>query len=100
MSLWNRKWFKEPNNSSAGAAKERLEVMIAAQRSEVGDGRTGSSLDPKLLYKIQAEIMLVLEKYVRINREDLKIDISNPRPNLEVLEVSVPLGEDRIVSKI
>lgn len=87
--------FEKKQSNSAGAARDRLQLMIATQRVVVGDGRAQTSIDERLLYKIQAEIMLVLEKYVKINRDDVKIDVTNMGDNIEVLEVSIPIGEDR-----
>lgn len=90
-------FFKEKRvAASAGEAKERLQVMIATQRVAVGDGRGSSSIDERLLYKIQAEIMLVLEKYVSINRDNMKVEVSQVDSNTEVLEVTIPIGDEKI----
>jgi len=91
--------FTKKDESSAGQAKERLQLMISTQRMNIGDARGDQvTLDPKLLYKIQAEIMIVLEKYVSINRNDLEVEIRKIDENTEVLEVSIPIGGDKLVT--
>ncbi|MBQ69189.1 hypothetical protein CL689_03915 [Candidatus Saccharibacteria bacterium] len=93
-----RSLFAKKDESSAGHAKERLQLMISTQRMNIGDARgSQAALDPKLLYKIQAEIMLVLEKYVSINRDDLEVEIRKIDEHTEVLEVSIPIGGDRLI---
>ncbi len=83
--------LKPKEENTAHAAKERLQLMIAAQRASVGHDRSETFIDPKLMYKIQAEVVLVLEKYLSINRDEMKIEISQVDDRTEVLELNVPI---------
>ena len=73
---------------TASAAKERLQIIIARERS----GRSG----PDFLPALHQELIAVISKYVKVNPEDIKISL-NSQGNLEVLDVNVVLPEDELV---
>ena len=72
---------------TASVAKERLQIILAHERS----GRNGA---PPLDYlpALQHDLVAVLSKYVKINPEDIKVNLER-QDNLEVLEVKIELPE-------
>jgi cell division topological specificity factor len=71
---------------TAAVAKERLQIILAHERS----GRGGSRAD--YLPKLQEELMAVISKYVKIAPQDLKVSVAK-QDNLEVLEVKIELPD-------
>jgi cell division topological specificity factor len=71
---------------SAGAAKERLQIIIARERG--GGGRGG----PDFLPALHRELIEVISKYTKVNAEDIKISLDR-QGNLEVLDVNVVLPD-------
>ena len=71
---------------TAGVAKERLQIILAHERS----GRGGSRVD--YLPALQRDLLAVLAKYVSISPDDIKIDVDR-RDNLEVLQVKIELPD-------
>ncbi|MCW7541937.1 cell division topological specificity factor MinE [Aquabacterium sp. A7-Y] len=72
---------------SATVAKERLQIILAHERS----GRTGG---PDYLPQLQRELMEVISKYVSIKPDDIKVHLER-QENLEVLEVKIELPDVR-----
>ena len=73
---------------SANVAKERLQIILAHERS----GRNAA--EPDYLPELQRDLIAVLSKYVRINAEDIKVNLER-QDNLEVLEVKIELPDSR-----
>ena len=73
-------------NKSADVAKNRLQVIIAQQR-------TANNSNPDYLPMMQREIMDVIAKYTNADLDDVKIDL-HYRDNDSVMELSVALPED------
>jgi cell division topological specificity factor len=71
---------------TANVAKERLQIILAHERS----GRGGSR--PDYLPALQRELVAVISKYVSIKPEDIKVHLER-QDNLEVLEVKIELPE-------
>ncbi|HZT56369.1 MAG TPA: cell division topological specificity factor MinE [Burkholderiaceae bacterium] len=71
---------------TASVAKERLQIILAHERS----GRGGSR--PDYLPALQKELMAVISKYVSIKAEDIKVHLEK-QDNLEVLQVKIELPE-------
>ena len=69
---------------SATAAKERLQIIIARERSN----RTG----PDFLPALHQELIAVISKYVKVNPDDIKVSLDR-QGNLEVLDVNVVLPD-------
>ena len=69
---------------SASAAKERLQIIIARERSS----RTG----PDFLPALHRELIEVISKYTKVNPDDIKISLDR-QGNLEVLDVNVVLPD-------
>ena len=70
---------------TASVAKERLQIILAHERS----GR-GSRVD--WLPQLQRELVAVISKYVLIKPDDIKVHLER-QESLEVLEVKIELPE-------
>ena len=81
-------FFLGEKKSSASVAKERLQLILAHERT----GRGGAS--PDYLPQLQRELVAVISKYVKINPDDLKVHFER-QDDLEVLEVKIELPETR-----
>jgi len=71
---------------TATVAKERLQIILAHERS----GRGGSRAD--YLPQLQRELVAVISKYVSINADDIKVHLER-QDNYDVLEVKIELPE-------
>ena len=69
---------------SATAAKERLQIIIARERTN----RTG----PDFLPALHQELIAVISKYAKVTPDDIKISLDR-QGNLEVLDVNVVLPD-------
>lgn len=75
--------FPGKKESSASLAKDRLQIIIASERSSGGS-------QPDFMAAMQAEILAVIRKYVQISPDDIKIT-KNKEGDLDVLDVNVLL---------
>lgn len=82
------KFFVGEKKKTANVAKERLQIILAHERS----GRNAA--EPDYLPELQRELMAVISKYVKINLADIKVNLER-QENLEVLEVKIELPEAR-----
>ena len=87
MSLLDIFFGRKKNTASV--AKERLQIILAHERSFILGDQEES---PEWLPKLQQELVAVVAKYININQEDLKINIEK-RDNMELLEINVTLPE-------
>lgn len=78
--------FLGEKKKTASVAKERLQIILAHERS----GRGGAQ--PDYLPALQRELLAVISKYVQIDSSDLKVHFER-QENLEVLEVKIELPE-------
>ena len=72
---------------SAAVAKERLQIILAHERS----GRNAGQ--PDYLPALQRELVAVISKYIQINPEALKVHFER-QDELEVLEVKIELPDN------
>ncbi len=79
-------FFLGQKKQTASVAKERLQIILAHERS----GRAVSRAD--YLPKLQAELMAVIRKYVDIGPQDVKVSVER-QDNFEVLEVKIELPD-------
>jgi len=79
-------FFLGEKKKSATVAKERLQIILAHERS----GRGASRAD--YLPQMQQELVAVIAKYVKISPSDIKLSIDR-QDNLEVLEVKIELPD-------
>ena len=71
---------------TASIAKERLQIILAHERSSRGGKR------PDYLPELQRELIAVISKYVSIKAEDIKVHLEK-QDDLEVLEVKIELPD-------
>jgi cell division topological specificity factor len=84
MSLLS--FFLGRKENTASVAKERLQIILAHERS----GRGLSRAD--YLPQMQQELMAVIAKYVKVAPEDVKINLEK-QDDFEVLEVKIELPD-------
>jgi|TARA_B110000503_G_scaffold112062_2_gene167898 cell division topological specificity factor len=72
--------------NSANVAKERLRIILAHERLN-GDNGTSDYLP-----QLQKELMEVISKYVKINPEDIKVNLER-QGQLDVLEVKIEMQQ-------
>jgi cell division topological specificity factor len=85
------KWLKElfqPRTQSACLAKERLQVIVAHERSQ----RQG----PEFLQELQKEITAVIAKYVNIGLGDVMVDYEQ-KGDRSVLELNITLPDQTTI---
>ena len=70
---------------TASVAKERLQIILAHERSALGNRRD-------YLPELQKELLAVISKYVSIKPEDIKVQLER-QDDLEVLQVKIELNE-------
>ncbi|MDO9237735.1 MAG: cell division topological specificity factor MinE [Aquabacterium sp.] len=80
-------FFLGEKKQTANVAKERLQLILAHERS-------GRGASPSYLPDLQRELIAVISKYVSINPDDIKVSMER-QDNLEVLEVKIELPEAR-----
>ena len=85
MSLLSLLFGNKPK--SAALAKERLQLIIAHERS-------GLSSKKEFLPEMQKELIAVISKYVSINPDDIKVSLEK-QGNYEVLELNIVLPEGK-----
>ena len=76
--------------TTANVAKERLQIILAHERATHDTNIYGDS--PSWLPLLQQELVEVIAKYIKINKEDLKVHLEK-RDNLELLEINVTLPD-------
>ena len=82
-------WFKfwrKPENT-AQVAKDRLQIIVARERTQCGIGTPG------YLPALQQELLQVIAKYERVDLDHVQVSIDK-RGQAEVLELSVMLPEN------
>lgn len=72
---------------TASVAKERLQIILAHERSGGGTSRAADYLPA-----LQRELVAVISKYVSISPEDIKVHLEK-QDDYEVLEVKIELPD-------
>lgn len=78
--------FLKPRQQTANTAKNRLQVIIAEQRSEHGA--------PDYLPRLRQELIAVIRKYVHVPEDAIKVS-KEKHGEYDVLDISVELGDAR-----
>lgn len=73
------------NQNSAKLAKERLQIIVAHERSQRDT--------PDYLPQMQQDILAVIRKYVNIDIEQISVQLDQKGDNLSVLELNIMLPE-------
>jgi cell division topological specificity factor len=78
-------FFSRQSSSSAPKARERLQVLLAHERSSVGQS--------DLVVRLREEILAVIGKHVKIDRDKVtvKMDRGEKVSTLEI-DVEIPLS--------
>ncbi len=83
MSIFN--YFRaQKKPSTASVAKERLQIIVAHERSKRDQ--------PEYIEQMQREILAVIRKYVDIDDEQVKVNLDN-NDECSILELNVTLPE-------
>jgi cell division topological specificity factor len=75
-------YFRQKKHSSASVAKERLQVLVAYERSQRSQ--------PDYLPQMQQEILAVIAKYVNVSPQDVEVKLDE---DCSILELNVTLPE-------
>ena len=84
MSLLD--YFRSTRPSSASIARERLQILVAHERS--------SRNQPSYLPKLQKELLKVIQKYVAVNDDAISITFEQDETQ-ETLELNIVLPDDQ-----
>ncbi len=93
MSLWAEDWVRKsvgifsffrtsPPQRSADQAKERLQVLLALERS--------SNNTPSFLPQLQDDIMKVIAKYIELDNDKVLIEVERG-PDVSMLDINIEL---------
>ncbi len=82
MSLLD--YFKTSKIASASLAKERLQILVAHERS--------SHNQPSYLPQLQKELLAVIRKYIQVEQDAISVSFEQDE-NQETLEVNIVLPE-------
>ncbi|KTC93075.1 MULTISPECIES: cell division topological specificity factor MinE [Legionella] len=87
MSIFN---YLRKRNNTASVAKERLQIIISHERSQRNT--------PDYLPKLQEEILAVIAKYIRINRDQVSVNLERMGDSA-VLELNVTMPDEVLEDK-
>ena len=85
MSLLD--YFRTSKVSSASLAKERLQILVAHERS--------SHNQPSYLPQLQQELLEVIRKYVNVELDAISVNFEQDE-NQETLELNIVLPESNV----
>ncbi len=74
--------FRRRPDGSAAIAKERLQIILAHERSDRGQ--------PEFLPRLQQELMAVIAKYVKVEQENINVTVQHDDTRA-ILEINVEL---------
>ena len=77
-------YFRSNRNASANVAKERLQILVAHERS--------ARNAPSYLPQLQNEIIEVIKKYVAIDNDAVSIHVDHD-DHQDILELNITLPE-------
>ena len=79
-------FFRSEKKKSASLAKDRLQIIVAHQRS-------GNSTEADYLPKLKEDILKVISKYVDIDPDQIKVQLDTNDKQCPILELNVALPE-------
>jgi len=92
MKSWlNTFWKKQ--ESTASVAKDRLQIIVARERTACANGSA-----PGYLPQLQQELLQVIAKYEHVDLDRVHVSIDK-RGDSEVLELCIMLPEDEEPSR-
>lgn len=83
MSLMD--YFRSSRLKSASIAKERLQILVAHERSE--------RHQPEYMVDLQKDLLAVIRKYVNIDPSAISVNLEQDE-NREVLELNIVLPDE------
>ena len=83
MSLLD--YFRTTKPSSASIAKERLQILVAHERS--------SRNQPSYLPQLQKELLEVIRKYVNVDQDAISVNFEQD-DDQEILELNIVLPDE------
>lgn len=85
-------FFRKQEKASAATAKERLQIVVAHERSRRDE--------EDFLPKLRKEILDVIAKYVKVDLDAVTVSLDQSDANCSILELNVtlPSREDQKVS--
>lgn len=78
-------YFRSQKKRSASVAKERLQIIVARERSQTATG-------PDYLPMLKEELLDVIRKYVQVERDAVNIQLDR-EGDCEVLELNITLPD-------
>ncbi len=84
MSLLD--YFRSSKTNTASLAKERLQILVAHERS--------SRNRPSYLPQLQQELLEVIRKYVNVGQDAITVNFEQDG-NQETLELNIVLPDER-----
>lgn len=84
MSLFDYFRDRKKAPSTASVAKERLQIIVAHER--------GQRSQPDYMPQLQQEIIDVISKYVKIDRDQVHVALEN-QADCSILELNITLPE-------
>ncbi|AIY67107.1 cell division topological specificity factor MinE [Pseudoalteromonas piratica] len=85
MSLLD--YFRSQKKTTASLAKERLQIIVAHERSSRGT--------PDYLPQLKQDILDVIRKYVDIHQDQVQVQLEQNEDDLAVLELNVTLPDEK-----
>ncbi|BFM06463.1 cell division topological specificity factor MinE [Halioxenophilus aromaticivorans] len=82
MSIFD--YFKSTKKDTASVAKERLQIIVAHERSQ--------RAQPDYLPRLQKELLEVIRKYVEIEQDQIDVQLEKNN-DCSVLELNIVLPE-------
>jgi cell division topological specificity factor len=79
--------FLRRRASTAQLAKDRLQIIVARERTSVGDSVAS------YLPKLQQELLQVIAKYEKLDMDRVSVNLDR-RPSGEVLEINIALPQE------
>ncbi|NOQ80499.1 MAG: cell division topological specificity factor MinE [Gammaproteobacteria bacterium] len=80
-------YFRSKKKRTASLAKDRLQIIVAHQRS--GHGRSQADYLPQL----KEDLLKVISKYVDIDPSQIKVQLDTDDDDCPILELNVALPE-------
>jgi cell division topological specificity factor len=80
-------FFMGEEKSTASVAKERLQIILAHER-------TDHSHQPDYLPALQRDLIAVIAKYIPINPQDIMVNLER-QDNLDILQVKIELPDTK-----
>lgn len=87
MSIFD--YFRSVKKDTASIAKERLQIIVAHERSQRSQ--------PDYLPQLQQELIAVIRKYIEIDQDDVDIQIDQ-NDGCSVLELNITLPEQEKIA--